>query len=263
MRWGWILAVLAAALLSLWALGTLRREDLREGPSSRLRVLSPEELLAATPETVLWESPSGRVVLRKIPSGEVWRSPPTSNRVALLLRGRGETVLPQGPARMGSEELLIAFQGREAEIRAQEDLSLLVLSTPLPEAPSDGEPQASGGLWPLRVVLAERFAQPLGELQGGLEGAPVFEAPTGGVRLLRLREAWVPDGTEDLVLYVVRGRLWVNAGETPGRASQLVDPGEVVLLPAGVSAELEPVREDEDEDEVLLVGFALSASPIE
>jgi len=250
MRWGWVLAVLAAALFGLWALGLLPKRE----PTSQLWVISPEGLLAATSEAVLWESPSGRVALTKIPTGETWRSNPTSNQIALVLRGRGETTFPQGSGTVGPEELLLAFQGTGVEIRAQEELALLVFSTPYPRAASE-EPQVPGGLLPMRVVLTERFTQPLSELPGGPEGSPVFESPTGSVWLLRLREAWAPSGTEDLVLYVVRGRLRVSAEG----ATQFADPGRVVVLPAGLSAELE--RAGDADEEVLLVGFALSGSP--
>ena len=254
MRWGWVLAVLAAVLLSLWAL-RLMRED----PTAPLQVISPEELLgAATPEAVLWEQPSGRVALWKIPSGGTWRSQPTSHHVVLVLQGRGEAPLPQGPVTVGPEELLIVFQGTTVEIRAQGELMLLVFSTPPPQAVPEpgGEPRIPGGLLPMRIVLEERSSQPLSKLQEGLEGTSVFESPTGSVRLLRLRGAWAPVGTEDRVLYVARGRLRVSAEGV----LYTTLPGQLLVLPAGVPAELEPAGEADDE-EVLLVSFALSFLP--
>ena len=253
MRWGWVLAVLAAALVGLWAFRILWEE-----PTPPLQVVSPEELLAAAPETVLWESPSGHVALQKIPSGETWRSNPTSNHVLLVLQGRGETPLPRAPGTIGPEELLLVFQGTRAEIRAREELSLLVFSTPPPRAVPEREPRVPGGLLPMRVDLVERFSQPLSELREGLEGSPVFESPTGSVWLLRLRGTWVPDAAQDRALYVVGGRLRVGSG----MSTRFANPGQLILLPAAVSAQLEPVGEVEDK-EVLLVGFSLSVSPNE
>ncbi len=256
MRWGWFLLAVLVAVLGLWGLGILSQ---REPTSrSRLRVLSPEELLAAASKAVLWEQPLGKIALLRVPSGGAWRSHPTSHHIVLVLQGRGETPLPQESVTVGPEELLIVFQGTTAEIRAQGELMLLVFSTPPPQAAPEpgGEPRVPGGLLPMRIVLEERFSQPLSELQEGLEGTSVFESPTGSVRLLRLRGPWGPDGTEDLVLYVARGRLRVSVEGV----RYAVLPGQLLVLPAGVPAELKPAGEADDE-EVLLVSFALPFSP--
>lgn len=251
----WVLALLVAALLGLWGLGLLTRET----PKLPLQVIVLEELLSSnSPSSVLWEKSSGRIALVRVSSGDVWRSNPTSHEIVLVLRGRGQIALPQGSVALGPGELLIVFQGTVAEIIAQEDLELLVFSTPLPKAAQE-DSQISGGLLPMRIVLSERFSQPLGRLKEGLEGAPVFESPTGSVWLLRLRGTWALK-TEDplepagghLLLYPVQGSIRLYTGDQ----ARVVLPGQLIVLPAGISAELERVGE-----ETLLVGFGLSAAP--
>ncbi|GEM_PF-3557041 len=262
----WVLALLIAALTGLWALNLL------VGGGSRPRVLAPEEIrdpLSPSP-WVLWENPSGRLTLWRIPPGESWRSNPASHEAVLALRGQGHATFPQGDLRLDAEELLILFQGTQAEIRPSGDrtLLLLVFSTPPPSVTRD-EPPISGGLFPLRIALDVRFTQPLRSLKAGtdveaeagegesIEGSPVFESPTGSVWLLRLRGTGSLRPAEgDVALYVMRGGLRLGTNRFGSEVT--VEPGGLTLLSAA-----RPIRLRAAASEVWLVGFWSPPAPLE
>lgn len=258
----WLLGLLLVGLIAL--LGVLNSGT---GPALEPAVLSIAELPSHSQEAM-----DGLAIasIARMPTGEVRWFGFENFRAPLHYHGQGEffyvlsgsatLTFADGSSRtLEPGQLVLAPAGVPLGVEASGEILLFTTppgeDTVFLEGP-DAEPgaEAPSNEAPQIIDVAQRLDQGLDLKLNGLSMSEVHRSETGSISLFRL-EGLVPRHTVPYneIVYQLGGR----ARATIGTQTFEVGPGEVIVLPAGIPHEVEPIGEGP----VDAIGFSTPPPP--